>query len=387
MRPRNGMDLGRWKPFQINEYLARATATSSASEMSNKIQIKINSNQNILAVHTEDEETTRALTRVHQLTLGGKSYPSYTYLVAPDNSIKGVIHDVKPGFITEELHDFIRVGNRPQIITARMLGQSSSALITFEGRKLSSYVIYSASRQRVLPYRPPRQICARCLREGHRGNVCPTQSIRVCTQCATQNPTPDHACTPKCLLCDGQHPTGDKMCQRCYNERQSIQDNTTKSTTSSKSRSRSRARSRARQPPSREGREKSQGRSQTPQQQGRTPRHRRSQTPRRQNRSKTKYRSKSRDQSHTRAQHTCSILNLKCEVQELNRTDVVTSTTREIPSSAPPPTCGAFVLTERSLRDSGTEENGAARRQKGMTHVSRDARSAEGKGRISPSRG
>ncbi|KAG0436038.1 hypothetical protein HPB47_018181 [Ixodes persulcatus] len=131
MRPRDGMDLGRWKPFQINEYLARATGTSSAREMSNKIQIQINSNQNILAVHTEDEETARALIRVHQLTLGGKSYPSYTYLAAPDDSIKGVIHDVKPGSTTEELLDFIRVGNGPQIITARMLGQSSSALITF----------------------------------------------------------------------------------------------------------------------------------------------------------------------------------------------------------------------------------------------------------------
>ncbi|KAG0427899.1 hypothetical protein HPB47_025074 [Ixodes persulcatus] len=196
--------------------------------MSNKIQIRINSNQNILAVHTEDEETARALTRVHQLTLGGKSYPSYTYLAAPDDSIKGVIHDVKPGSTTEELLDFIRVGNGPQIITARMLGQSSSALITFEGRKLPSYVIYSASRQRVLPYRPPRHICTRCFWDGHRADVCPTPTIRICTQCATHDPTPDHACTPKCVLCDGQHPTGDKMCQKRYNDHQSRQDNTTK---------------------------------------------------------------------------------------------------------------------------------------------------------------
>ncbi|KAM7297198.1 hypothetical protein ISCGN_022351 [Ixodes scapularis] len=310
MRPRDGMDLGRWKPFQINEYLARATGTSSAKEMSNKIQIQINSNQNILAIHTEDEETARALTRVHQLTLGGKSYPSYTYLAAPDDSIKGVIHDVKPGSTTEELLDFIRVGNGPQVITARMLGQSSSALITFEGRKLPSYVIYSASRQRVLPYRPPRHICARCLREGHRADVCPTPNIRICTQCATQDPTPDHACTPKCVLCDGQHPTGDRMCQRRYNDHQSKQDNTAKRTAGRKSRSRSRARSRGRQSPAKESREKSQGRSQTPQQRGRTPRHRRSQTPRWQSRSRSRARrrarqspaSESREKSQGRSQ-------------------------------------------------------------------------------------
>ncbi|KAG0411079.1 hypothetical protein HPB47_011822, partial [Ixodes persulcatus] len=120
-----------------------------------------------------EEETTQALTRVHQLTLGGKSYPSYTYLAAPDDSIKGVNHDVKPGSTTDELLNFIRVGIGPQMITARMLGQSSSSLITFEGM-IPSYVIYSASRQRVLPYRPLRHICARCLREGHRADLCPT---------------------------------------------------------------------------------------------------------------------------------------------------------------------------------------------------------------------
>ncbi|KAG0416190.1 hypothetical protein HPB47_006631, partial [Ixodes persulcatus] len=246
MRPRDGMDLGR--------------------EMSYKIQIQINNNQNILAVHTEVEETARALTRMHQLTLAGKSYPSYTYLAAPDDSIKGVIHDVKPGSTTQELLDFIR------------------ALITLEGRKLPSYVIYSASRQRVLPYRLPRHICARCLKEGHKADVRPTPNIRICTQCATQDPTPDHACTSKCLLCDVQRPTGDRMCQRRYNDHQSRQNNTTKRTTSRKNPSRSRARSRARQSPASESREKSQGRSQTPQKRGRTPRHRRSQTSRRQSR-------------------------------------------------------------------------------------------------------
>ncbi|KAG0414855.1 hypothetical protein HPB47_007973 [Ixodes persulcatus] len=215
---------------------------------------------------TKDEETARV--RVHQLTLGGKRYPSHTYLAAPDDSTMGVIHDVKPGSTTEELIDYIRVENGPQIITARMLGQPSSALITFEGRKLPSNVTYSASCQIVLPYRPPRSIFARCLREGHRADVCPTPNICICTQCATQNPTPDHDCARKCLLCDEQHPTGDKMCQRRYKNRQSIQDNTIKRTTSRKNRSRSQARSRARQPPARESREKSQARSQTPQQRG-----------------------------------------------------------------------------------------------------------------------
>ncbi|KAG0431900.1 hypothetical protein HPB47_021354 [Ixodes persulcatus] len=157
MRPRNGLDLRMWRPYQLIDYLANAVGAS-----------------------------------VEELVLGGRSYPLGTHLAAPDDSVEGVFRE---------------------LITARMLGQSVSALIFFAGQILPRHVVQYGRRQQVILYRPFKQVCTTCVKEEHRADICRTPGTQTCPRCTSPTLAPGHACLPKCLLCDGDDPTGDKICQ------------------------------------------------------------------------------------------------------------------------------------------------------------------------------
>ncbi|CAN8016261.1 unnamed protein product [Ixodes persulcatus] len=93
------------------------------------------------------------------------------------------------------------------------LGQFNSALVNFSGQGLPHNMAYYSSHQRVTPYRPLKQVCTTCMKEGHRADVCTTPGTQACPRCASSPLAPDHACVPKCLLCDGDRSTGVKVCQ------------------------------------------------------------------------------------------------------------------------------------------------------------------------------
>ncbi|KAH8033927.1 hypothetical protein HPB51_017625 [Rhipicephalus microplus] len=64
-----------------------------------------------------------------------------------------------------------------------------------------------------------RQIdtCRNCGRVGHRQDVCPTPSEKVCEHCGIKPTGPDHECvTPECALCGQAHITSDRTCPNRY---------------------------------------------------------------------------------------------------------------------------------------------------------------------------
>ncbi|KAH7983307.1 hypothetical protein HPB52_010737 [Rhipicephalus sanguineus] len=48
---------------------------------------------------------------------------------------------------------------------------------------------------------------------GHRMDVCPDPSNKLCRGSGISNPTEDHGCIPKCSLCGGNHLTADRACK------------------------------------------------------------------------------------------------------------------------------------------------------------------------------
>ncbi|KAM7284563.1 uncharacterized protein ISCGN_001657 [Ixodes scapularis] len=214
MRPRDGLNLSNWKPYQVAQHIS-TEAKITIEELHAATKLQLNHDRNIVIVSTAHIEVVQAITQIHHLRLGGKDYPTYTYVASPDNSIKGVVHDIEPGSSPEKLlHHLEAPGYR--ILHARLLGNTGTALVTFEGRKIPPYVQYQSALQRCFPYRPIRQVCTKCLVAGHRADVCPTPHIKICLKCAVPNPPTDHVCAPKCTQCHGDHPTNDTSCPQRF---------------------------------------------------------------------------------------------------------------------------------------------------------------------------
>ncbi|KAH9359690.1 hypothetical protein HPB48_022800 [Haemaphysalis longicornis] len=85
------------------------------------------------------------------------------------------------------LHTII-VTTVPRIISGRMLGASSSVVISFEGLHVPFYVKAYGILARCRPYRQTTQCCSVCGQLGHRQDVCPNPDTAVCAQCHVKNP-------------------------------------------------------------------------------------------------------------------------------------------------------------------------------------------------------
>ncbi|KAM7306137.1 uncharacterized protein ISCGN_009878 [Ixodes scapularis] len=127
--------MGHPLPLLVAQHIS-TEANITSEELHAATKLQLNHGRKIVRVSTAHIEVVQAITQIHHLRLGGKDYPTYTYVTSPDNSIKGVVLDTEPGSSPENLlHHLEAPGYR--ILHARLLGNTGTALVTFEGRKIS----------------------------------------------------------------------------------------------------------------------------------------------------------------------------------------------------------------------------------------------------------
>ncbi|KAH7933017.1 hypothetical protein HPB49_006760 [Dermacentor silvarum] len=134
------------------------------------------------------------------------------YLAAPTNSCRDVIHNVAPDTTPEELLHELHC-YKADILLARRMGNTNSALITFAGTHIPFFVYYQRLEFRCRPHKPRAHHCTICLQYGHRTCACP-RNQRLCPTCSTPITEPDepHSCSPWCLHCQGHHIACAEIC-------------------------------------------------------------------------------------------------------------------------------------------------------------------------------
>lgn len=212
LRPKKGLNIKTLTTHQVSRAVV-AACNYHPKCTGNDFIVRIRTGSNIIIASTPHIETAELLRRVSTLAFGGSNHDFNTYVAAPDNTLRGVIHGLDPGTSPDELKANLRVRTQGVTIhSARMLGTSKTAVITFEGSLVPRYVLYYGGEVACHPYRPTRQVCQVCYQPGHRSDVCPTPDAAVCRQCGILNPTENHPCTPQCKFCGEGHLSGAKEC-------------------------------------------------------------------------------------------------------------------------------------------------------------------------------
>ncbi|KAG0428484.1 hypothetical protein HPB47_024538 [Ixodes persulcatus] len=123
-----------------------------------------------------------------------KTFEVTAYAAPPEDTARGVIHNIPDYDTAEDITRSLVYKKNPTILQAQRMGKTNSVVIVFEGNKVPYYVYYL----------------------GHRMDVCPAPEDKICRSCGTKNPRDGHKCDPKCALCCGDHPTGDKNCKNRF---------------------------------------------------------------------------------------------------------------------------------------------------------------------------
>ncbi|KAH7938468.1 hypothetical protein HPB49_023867 [Dermacentor silvarum] len=190
LRPPTGLFLPQWSPRTLHDALSVSAALTAA------------------------EARAATLQRINETTLNGKTYPVHIYIASPHNSCRGVIHNVELNTPTEELMRELRAPNY-EIIAARMMGKTSTAIITFKGSHVPRQVIFGGGVYRCVPHRPKAQFCSTCFAIGHRSDVCRDSGKPRCRTCGKTvgDPVDDHDCKPGCPNCGKDHKADDPTCE------------------------------------------------------------------------------------------------------------------------------------------------------------------------------
>ncbi|KAH8026399.1 hypothetical protein HPB51_020383 [Rhipicephalus microplus] len=160
-------------------------------------------------------EVASRLRGISQLKIRGQIHAFHAYVADPEGVLRGIVHGIPAGTSQDELIENLRVRTQGvNIERARMLGSSKTAIITFTGNVLPRSVYIMGAGLICYPYKPTVQVCKICLQTEHRTDVCPTLNVNVCLKCAAREPMQGHDCIPKCVICDGEHPTGDSLCKK-----------------------------------------------------------------------------------------------------------------------------------------------------------------------------
>ncbi|KAH9372754.1 hypothetical protein HPB48_003570 [Haemaphysalis longicornis] len=129
IRPQGGLNLAKVSPTELSEVLLRATKLTWRKA---EFRLRIAGVQNTATVSTSHREAAEALHHLKQVMFGGTVYPVQLYGLAPDDSVKGVIHDIPLHYSSQESLENIFLPGF-EFMACRRLGNSTTVIVTILG--------------------------------------------------------------------------------------------------------------------------------------------------------------------------------------------------------------------------------------------------------------
>lgn len=175
--------------------------------------------QNVLVCSVTSLPMAQRLLGDIQLPVGDQQLPFRGHAKASGEICRSVI-TINPAETPQRIKSELE-WSQGAILAVRKLGDSTAAVVTFEGTKLPRFIFYHSVVAYVRPYKKTIPACSLCGTIGHRPSACPRPTPGRCTRCGTQvqvtsEGLAEHECNPTCLLCSGPHETGARGCPGKY---------------------------------------------------------------------------------------------------------------------------------------------------------------------------
>lgn len=212
LRPQEGFELKQARPAELMAALHQAAHLTEAEAQATSLSIQ--GYKNIAVIKTSKETAAAKIDKINAVMFGDRVRAVCTYIQPPENSCKGVIHQIRAGTTSEDLMTHLKAEGFT-ILNARMMGRTETALITFQGTHIPRTVLYRQGEYRCRPHHPKAQFCTTCFALGHRADVCPRAGTHRCRLCGTQLQSSDqeHICNPGCVNCGKDHPADSPQCE------------------------------------------------------------------------------------------------------------------------------------------------------------------------------
>lgn len=186
IRPRDGLNIAQVSDAQLRDSVLCAAdipPTPAAEDI-----LRSNPQQNIIIISTPSMERAEKYNKLRELRFGEQSYAAAAYTAPPEDTAKGVIHNIPSYDTADDITRSLVYKKNPTILQARRMGKTNSVIIVFEGHRVPYFVYYRGAEYRCFLHKKKHEVCAACGRVGHRTDVCPHPHQPHCKSCALPNP-------------------------------------------------------------------------------------------------------------------------------------------------------------------------------------------------------
>ncbi|KAH8029392.1 hypothetical protein HPB51_000046 [Rhipicephalus microplus] len=140
---------------------------------------------NLIVVSTPHLSNAEIYSRISKLHVETETYDVRAYVTSPENTAKGVIHNISPYDSPEDISASLVNDRNPKILQARRMGKTNMVLIVFDGDQVPFHVYYRGTEYRCYLHKKRAEVCDKCGTVGHRSDVCPKPNVVICTLCGT----------------------------------------------------------------------------------------------------------------------------------------------------------------------------------------------------------
>ncbi|KAH9383994.1 hypothetical protein HPB48_025971 [Haemaphysalis longicornis] len=109
--------------------------------------------QNLMVIGTYRKSAKDKTLAIKQVSLEDGPHLFSAYTATPENSCKGVVHEIYAETTEQELRQHLE-SEQTRILFARPMGRSNTILVTFQGLRVSHYVLFYRTAMRCYPHRP-----------------------------------------------------------------------------------------------------------------------------------------------------------------------------------------------------------------------------------------
>lgn len=211
LRPNGGLNLAAFNPRGLHKELT-LRAELTPNEAANAA-VSIDPVKNLAFISCNDPTAAKKFEACQKIATEKGFYDVKIHAATARETCRGVIHNVEPRTESATLMKYLKAPGF-EILAARMMGSTSTAIITFTGTYIPIEVNYDGGIYRCRPHRPRAQYCTKCLAIGHRADVCTKVTDPLCPKCGSaKKDDADHTCITKCANCGGPHSADDNSCE------------------------------------------------------------------------------------------------------------------------------------------------------------------------------